>query len=231
MTYRDLPIHECGEPLVPVPADRLALVQPHPYLALGAPYGETSPFWLRRGVMARLLQAQEVLQTLRPGWRLCLYDGYRPNRVQAFMVDYTYRQLARQYPDQPAEALWAQVYQVWAVPSDDPQRPPPHSTGAAVDVTLLDAQGQPVDMGSPIDEPSPRSHPHYYPPHSLYGQHRQLLFQVMTQAGLVRHPREWWHFSWGDQLWAWVSGAGMAHYGRVEGQIASWNTVCGNGYD
>lgn len=223
--YRYLPIQECGEPLVPIPAERLALIHPHPYVILGAPYGAASPFWLRRRVVEKLLQAQDYLQTLQPGWRLQIYDGYRPNRVQAFMVDYTYAQLARQYPDQPAAKLWAQVYQVWAVPSEDPLTPPPHSTGAAVDVTLLDGQGQPVAMGSPIDELSPRSHPDYYPPDSLYGRHRRLLQQVMMQAGFVRHPEEWWHFSWGDQLWAWLSGVGMACYGRVDEEIASWNTI------
>lgn len=97
---------------------------------------------------------------------------------------------------------------------------PPHSTGAAVDLTLVDAQGQPVDMGSPIDELSPRSLPDYYPPESTYTARRNLLHQVMAQAGFVRHPEEWWHFSWGDQLWAWVTGAPVAHYGRIEEQVS-----------
>ncbi len=40
--------------------------------------------------------------------------------------------------------------------------PPPHSTGAAVDITLVDAAGKAVFMGSPIDELSERSHPAYF---------------------------------------------------------------------
>ncbi|MEN9219034.1 MAG: M15 family metallopeptidase, partial [Gloeomargarita sp. DG_2_bins_126] len=173
-------------------------------------------FSLRRGVVEKLLQAQDYLQQMQPGWQLSIFDGYRPNTVQTFMVQYTYQELAQNQPDSPPEALLAQVYQVWAVPSDDPATPPPHSTGAAVDLTLVDAQGQPVDMGSPIDELSPRSLPDYYPPESPYTARRNLLHQVMAQAGFVRHPEEWWHFSWGDQLWAWVTGAPVAHYGRVE---------------
>lgn len=41
--YRQVAIVECGEPLVPLPAEVFALVQPHPYVELGAPYGDKSP--------------------------------------------------------------------------------------------------------------------------------------------------------------------------------------------
>ena len=214
--YRYLPICECGEPLIPIPADRLCLIDPHPYARLGAPYAAHSPFSLRYSVVQKLLQAQDYLQQLHPGWRLQIRDAYRPNAVQAFMVRHTYQALAATQPEADPATLLAQVYQIWAVPSDDPATPPPHSTGAAVDVTLLDAGGQPVDMGAPLDEVSPRSWPDYYPPESPYGRHRRLLHEVMRQAGFVRHPQEWWHFSWGDQLWAWVTGAPAALYGRVE---------------
>ena len=37
-----------------------------------------------------------------------------------------------------------------------------------------------------------------------YHKNRQILWQVMTKAGFRRHPQEWWHFSYGDQLWAWL---------------------------
>jgi D-alanyl-D-alanine dipeptidase len=33
--------------------------------------------------------------------------------------------------------------------------------------------------------------------------HRQILAEVMATAGFQQHPNEWWHFSLGDQLWAW----------------------------
>ena len=41
---------------------------------------------------------------------------------------------------------------------------------------------------------------------------RELLNQVMTHRGFVRHPNEWWHFSYGDQLWAWISNEETAIY-------------------
>jgi len=112
------------------------------------------------------------------------------------------------------------------VPSDDPATPPPHSTGAAVDITLVTASGEVVDMGSPIDEVSPRSHPDHFAPsrssaEQAFHAHRTLLNQMMESAGFRRHPQEWWHFSLGDQLWAWRrrqetgSDKFLAHYGRA----------------
>jgi D-alanyl-D-alanine dipeptidase len=84
-------------------------------------------------------------------------------------------------------------------------------------------------MGSPIDEVSPRSLPGYFASGSDYAgewivdgakaqafdQHRQLLYQVMSAAGFQRHPREWWHFSYGDQLWAWLLNQEQMDTGRV----------------
>ncbi|AFY65732.1 M15 family metallopeptidase [Geitlerinema sp. PCC 7407] len=231
--YQTMPIRECGEPLTPIPGDRLRLVSPHPYQALGAPYGERSPFWVRQGVVEALVLAQELLEQQRPGWHLQIFDAYRPIPVQQFMVDYAFAELAAarglvvsQLQARERKALQAEVMQFWAVPSADPATPPPHSTGAAVDVTLLDAEGQPVDMGSPIDEISPRSLPDHFaqasdPAGRQAHAHRQQLYGVMAQAGFRRHPNEWWHFSLGDQFWAWLEQeatgkAAIARYGRAE---------------
>lgn len=231
--YSRLPIQECGEPLVPIPADRLSLTQPHPYEQLGAPYADRSPFFLRQGVLTQLLAAQAALQTQQPGWRIQVFDAYRPIAVQQFMVDYTFLttvQAQGQTPEsltpEARQVILEQVYQFWAIPSPDPTTPPPHSTGAAVDVTLVDGDDRPVPMGSEIDELSPRSYPDYFANSSeslasLYHAHRQLLWQVMSTAGFERHPNEWWHFSSGDQMWAWlvsqrqVDRPVVARYGGV----------------
>jgi len=52
-------------------------------------------------------------------------------------------------------------------------------------------------------------------PEGLWHQRRGWLASAMARAGFVRHPGEWWHFSWGDQLWAWQAGVPQARYGRV----------------
>ena len=225
--HYSIPIEECGAPLVHIPVERFAVVSPHPYQALGAPYGDRSPYYLRETVLGALEQAQAELQKQRPGWRLQIFDAYRPVAVQQFMVDYTFQQLAHEKgvvvggmtTDQQQDLL-AQVYQFWASPSPDPATPPPHSTGAVVDLTLVDEQQNPADMGSPIDEISERSYPNHFEKAvskeaQTYHQNRCLLANVMTAAGFRQHPNEWWHFSLGDQLWAWLSGQTQAQYGGI----------------
>jgi D-alanyl-D-alanine dipeptidase len=231
--YKLIPIQECGEPLVPIPASEFAFVDPHPYAKAGAPYQERSPFSVRQSVLDRLVYAQQFLQTLSPSWRIQIFDAYRPLAVQQYMVDYTFRELLQQRglttatvtPTEQA-AILELVYEFWAVPDPDPTCPPPHSTGGAVDVTLVDEMGQVVNMGSPIDELSPRSYPNHYQDsqnwtEQAFHQHREWLNQAMTQAGFMRHPGEWWHFCYGDQMWVWLASlqdagcAAIARYGPI----------------
>ena len=228
--WNAIPIRECGEPLVDLPSFLLRL-EPHPYQALGAPYGaEAGPFRLRQGVVERLRQAQEHLRRKEEGARLAIFDAWRPVTVQAFMVEHAYSQECRVRGLDPERAGAAQdavrteVGRFWAPASSDPDAPPPHSTGAAVDLTLADPAGLPLVMGGEIDAIGPVSEPDHWAeaagedPHStaaVWHARRRLLAEAMATAGFVRHPHEWWHFSWGDQLWAWRSGACLARYGRV----------------
>ncbi len=231
--YQQIPILECEERLLPIPLELFAIESPHPYQKLGAPYGERSPYHLRQSVLNSLLQAQAHLQHYHPNWRIQIFDAYRPVAVQQFMVEYAFSEVVQAQGLNPAnlledqrQELWEQVYRFWAIPSLEDSCPPPHSTGAAVDVTLLDNMGQTVEMGSEIDELSERSHPDYFgasthPVEQQYHAHRQLLCRVMLNSGFQRHPGEWWHFSLGDQMWAWLSNQTnpadpvIARYGRV----------------
>jgi zinc D-Ala-D-Ala dipeptidase len=241
--YWHIPILESNEPLIAIPRDRFICADPHSYAVLGAPYGEVSPFFVRQGVLAALEQAQFLLQAQYPHWKIFIFDAYRPVAVQKFMVDFTFAEVLQtrglersQLSDSGTAAILEEVYQLWAPPILDLKTPPPHSTGAAVDITLFDTQTQEtVFMGSPIDEFSPRSHPDYFGnlaqdadaeegdhvSAGLAHTHRQLLSQMMHQAGFQRHPGEWWHFSLGDQMWAWLEQQRRgpqplsARYGRV----------------
>lgn len=231
--YQRIPIQDCNEPLVAIPSETFAFVHPHPYEKLGAPYNDKSPFHVRQSVLERLLQAQQVLQASHPGWKIQIFDAYRPLAVQQFMVDYTFAQVLQQQgltasnlTETERAAVMELVYKFWALPNADPAKPPPHSTGGAVDITLVDAVGQVVDMGSPIDELSPRSYPNHFATsqnalEQTYHAYRELLKRVMVQAGFKQHPGEWWHFCYGDQMWTWLMNQAdptfeaIARYGRV----------------
>jgi D-alanyl-D-alanine dipeptidase len=227
-----IPILDCGEPLQPLPP-QLWRLEPHPYRQAGAPYGEhQSPFALRSGVVQRLLTAQALLQQQQPCLRLAIFDGWRPLEVQQFMVDFSIETECRTRGVDPRHSsaalacIVADVNRLWAPPSNDPATPPPHSTGAAVDLTLADQWGEPLAMGGAIDAIGPLSEPDHYAgqaiadpqgPEASWHDRRLLLRRVMTAAGFVQHPHEWWHFSHGDQLWAWRSGVSRACYGRLQG--------------
>jgi zinc D-Ala-D-Ala dipeptidase len=231
--YRQIPIQECGEPLVAIPLQLFAIETPHPYLKCGADYDGKSPYYLRQGVIDRVIQAQNGLQQLHPGWQIQIFDAYRPVAVQQYMVDYTFRQTVAhrnlclaKLSAAETEQIWTDVYQIWAIPSYDLKTPPPHSTGAAIDITLVDECGNIIDMGSAIDEMSDRSLPDYFaksddPAAQRYHHNRQLLDRIMSDVGFRRHPDEWWHFSLGDQLWAWLINQTdrqypiPAYYGRA----------------
>ncbi len=231
--YHNIEIVECDEPIISIPLKYFAVESPHPYEKLGAPYGEYSPYFLRETVVEYLIEAQSYLQQLRPDWRIQIFDAYRPVAVQKFMVNYTFSQAVREkgltelnLSETEKQGIWEEVYKIWAEPSLDEKTPPPHSTGAAVDITLVDEMGQTVNMGSQIDELSDRSLPDYYADiqdrqAALYHGNRLLLRDVMDKAGFTRNPREWWHFSFGDQMWAWLKNQGnpdnkcVACYGRL----------------
>lgn len=238
--YQQIPIQDCGEPLVRIPLDQFVVETPHAYQKLGAPYHLSpvdSPYYLRQGVLDSLLAAQRQLEKSYSNWKILVFDAYRPVEVQQFMVDYSYEQRLKERgltphnlsPEQH-QLILTEVDQFWAAPSLDPATPPPHSTGAALDITLVDQTGEIVNMGSEIDQISPRSYPDYFE-HSSdqveqnYHQNRLILSQIMLSTGFRQHPNEWWHFSLGDQLWAWLTNQdnleenAIAKYGRYSSEL------------
>ena len=150
-------------------------------------YGQLDCAWLRSEAAHGVERAAGWLQQQRPGWRLLVLDALRPQRVQ--------------------EAIWRDVA---GTPSQhyfaNPGPGSIHSWGLAVDVTLLDASGAEVDMGSGFDEMHERSHPELHAqllasgelqPHHV--QMRELLLAAMQHGGFQGIPNEWWHFDFGDR--------------------------------
>lgn len=106
------------------------------------------------------------------GYSLLILDAYRPPAAQAI--------------------LWQ------ACPNQDYVAPltrgSNHSRGTAVDVTLIDEQGEIVDMGTGFDEMSEHSHP-YHPAVPLQAQRNRLMLNaIMLGGGFTGIATEWWHF-------------------------------------
>lgn len=234
-TRHQVPIEDCGEPLVAIPADgRFVFADPHPYVSLGAPYGTATPFVMRKSVIAALEKAAMLLDEFHPGWKFKIYDAYRPIEVQAFMVDHVADSYCRmvagillnEAEDEIRERAYAHAHGIWAPAVDDPLAPPPHSTGAAVDLTIVDEFGRELDMGSLIDEHE-NAHPDAFeesehPDAGTFQRNRDTLKAFMESVGFSRLAHEWWHFSLGDQhavfekmKRGFAPKDGVARYGRV----------------
>lgn len=89
-----------------------------------------------------------------------------------------------------------------------------HQTGGAVDLNLCDSDGIPLDMGSEYPIKCPEMVTSYVLDPTV-NERRKLLCSVMHKEGFANYPREWWHFSYGDQLWAAYSYKRYAIYGTL----------------
>ena len=183
--------------------------------------GATDKLWLRQSVAEKL--ARVNARALQAGLELFLFDAWRPKAVQAYFHDvWMPRELQRRNPALKGTALTEEVERYWAAPSEHADSPAPHATAAAVDLTLRWKDGDPLWMGSLFDDVTELAHRDRFEQldaenFSFSDQearaNRRLLHWLMTEEGFAGHPDEWWHFSWGDQMWAALTGAPAAHYG------------------
>jgi D-alanyl-D-alanine dipeptidase len=144
--------------------------------------------WLHVDAAAALERAIAWLAERAPGHSFLVLDALRPHRVQ--------------------EQLWAALegtdLQMYLA---DPARGSIHSYGMALDITIVDASGAELDMGTGFDDLTERSHPaledELLARGEISGQqiaNRQLLRGAMFGAGFVGINSEWWHFDCGDRV-------------------------------
>ncbi|MDP9195407.1 MAG: peptidase M15D vanX D-ala-D-ala dipeptidase [Pseudomonadota bacterium] len=184
-----------------------------------------APPWpyLRRGIIDRLLDIQNRLA--EAGLELWIYDGWRPTAVQAFFYHtWMPAEVRRRHPDFSGARVMEEVGDYWARPADGPLSPSPHLTGGALDCELRWKNSKrPLWFGSIFDDATALSHtPHFEADRQVMAfsdeearANRRLLYWLMTGAGFVNNPTEWWHFSYGDQMWAKFRDEPFAFYGAV----------------
>lgn len=126
--------------------------------------------YLRKKVAEDLVKAHREIKA--KGYRMKIFDGYRPLSVQWRMWKKT--------PDKNYVA--------------DPRKGSMHNRGCAVDLTLTDAQGNELDMGTPYDFFGKEAHLDF-PHDKRILANRQLLQEVMKKHNFRPIKTEWWHFS------------------------------------
>jgi len=197
---RAVPVSECGEPLVRLPADL-------------SPAGAL----VRVGLAERLIAAD---RTLPAGVRLRVVEGFRTLEAQRAIVAAYGAELAALHPGLGTTAL-ERLTSRFVAPLDVA----PHVAGAAVDLTLVDVTGAELDLGTPIDATPEQSDGRCWFAAAGIGAdaraHRTLLAEVLRAQGLVNYPTEWWHWSFGDRYWALLTHAPHARYGPVATAVAA----------
>ena len=225
--WNKIPIKESGDKLIDIPS-YFKFIDPHPYFYLGAPYKNKNSIWkLREDVVKRLIKVNDYLSSKNNNFYLLLYDSWRPLEVQEFMFKRAFNLECQKLNIDASSSnmqsfplIIQKVEKFWAYPSFDEKSPPPHSTGGALDVSLADKYGNLVEMGSDIDQMDDSSKPDFYKNIDkeeaiIWNSRRNLLKEIMSKFGFAQHPNEWWHFSYGDQLWAWKNKKANALYGKI----------------
>ena len=132
--------------------------------------------WLREETIRKLAQVARELE--EKGYRLVLWDGWRPASAQ--------------------KALWA------AKPDGrfltPPNRVSRHTRGTSVDVSLADRNGKILEMPSDHDEFTDRADEDFSDVPKEVAQRARLLRKAMFRAGFSGVPDEWWHYDLRD--WA-----------------------------
>jgi D-alanyl-D-alanine dipeptidase len=193
--------------------------------AYNPPYSHVVPgsipeLYLRRSAAAKLKQVNARLAST--GMELYLFDAWRPQAVQRYFHDHWFPEwLKARRPDLSGKMLADEVAMYWAQPTSAEGSPSPHSTGGAADLTLIFSESrQPLFMGGMFDDVTESAWTDWFEhadPKSMSDEearaNRRLLYWVMSEAGFANNPTEWWHYSWGDQMWARLTGQPAAHYG------------------
>ena len=186
---RSKPIMECNEPMVHLTScDGLFLSE--------------DTMLCRRSVAEKLTKVARHLS--ESGLGIYIYELYRSPEQQRMRLQETYNRSVDKFSD--ADELEKHIRRCTAGVGGG------HQTGGAVDLTLCDSNGTPLEMGStyPVKCPEMVTSYYAYPKTpelqvheaSIFNERRRLLRKVMYKEGFANYPGEWWHYSYGDQLWA-----------------------------
>ena len=147
-------------------------------------YTDLTRAYLHPKAAAALAKAQRRLKQLRPDLSLKVYDAARPMSIQQRMWDKVKNTKKYFYVSNPARGGGL------------------HNYGMAVGITLCDARGDTLDMGTKIDYMGPAAHLDREDALVKSGrisrralENRRLLREVMRYAGFKPLRTEWWHFN------------------------------------
>lgn len=220
--FRMVNIRECSEPIIQLwPGDRLRVYPA--YHARGFVTAD-SAIRLRASVIDALRTASVKLPE---GISILVYDGFRSLQTQKEIADRFAAVLANTPMTEDERALTVARF-VAPLPATEVEyrsNPPPHCTGAAVDLGLVANDGTVIDLGADFDQFDGLAATTYYESVCSKGvcsavdrarrDRRRILYWAMIGAGFAPNPAEYWHFEFGTKRAAAFHGQTMARYGAV----------------
>ena len=161
-------------------------------------------------------QLQTLDKTLRvDGYALLIRDGYRTLKEQRRLWNDIISGLKKKHLALSHEKIrsMAEAYcrRPDHVDTDKLETVPVHTTGGAVDLTLIDLKsGEPLVMSHPEPMPDRRDRTNHCETIDIEDRdqwtasarpNRRLLFNAMLDHGFINYPEEWWHYEWGTLRW------------------------------
>lgn len=176
-----------------------------------AEHPEYNGIYIRSGLLERLEKAAESLDDR---YKLVVRAGHRPVEVQQRLL----KECMQDYKDDHPEASDQDALKHARTFVSDPAiSRPPHCCGAAIDVELFDVRNNKlVDFGSAMNVDDDISYLYYEKITAEQKANRMLLLKAMLEQGLASFAFEWWHYSYGDQTWAWFYGKESSLYSLIE---------------
>lgn len=127
--------------------------------------------FLRLKTVKALIEANKDF--IKKGYKIKLYDCYRPLSIQ--------------------QKMWTIVSNPEYVA--DPKKGSIHNRGGAVDISLVDAKGKELEMGTAFDFFGPEAGHNYTKFSKEILANRKFLKKIMTQNGFNSFDSEWWHYN------------------------------------
>ncbi|MGO8670006.1 MAG: M15 family metallopeptidase [Capsulimonadaceae bacterium] len=165
---------------------------------------------LRRTVARMVADAGRALPA---GHRLFVTTCLRTPAMQSAIRDRITEEQRAKHPEWTPATLTRMLNRM--VAPLDPRAPAPHTTGAAVDVSIEGPDGALLTF-SPTDDWWLHAPTYARGLDQVSRDNRALLIAAMEGAGLTNYLGEWWHWSFGDQGWALRVDSTIAYYGAVD---------------
>lgn len=210
-----VPIKEINEPMVDLKDQSTILFGPSPEIPNNKDYTK-----IRKTVYEKLTLAQKLLPS---NLKFCIYEGYRSLNLQEKLFNDRYQLLKNICPEWSYEQLFQETIRLISPLTnlDGSHNIPPHSTGGAIDIYLINKNGEAIDMGIHPkdwmkDVDGSLSQTDSSKVSKTAQKNRSIMSNALQSVGFVNYTAEYWHWSYGDRYWAYHSKESFALYNTVK---------------